>query len=684
MQYFKTLQCCKLRKTFLDAPVRIEEAVILQEPYGKNVFGRIRMVSQSRENIIAVIIRLTAYNVAKEELELEESRYIFQDMVFGPGEAFGEQIALPLPRDARSLDVALEKAVLEDGSVWNASGESEVEVSDQEKIEIPDRYFRKFQEKITGRFANIKALNSYYEEGDGFWQCTCGTAVSASREECPYCGNDRDAQKEFLSREGFLGVLKAIDSELNAEKDAALSGKLEAIGDPSAGGEENNRRLAEVKKQREEETRELLDEREELSAARANLEQAKMEFADRLRKLEADRKKLEEDRMELEREKEALSYEKSQLNKAKELVAKKAAVVLRKDPDSAEETAEDTLPEEAYEGADLGLENAFSRQFDATAAWMKEETDRSGSWEAQPEDEADRAGDDEEDYDEDFAGKPGEEAGLEEDPDGEDFDEEDLDDEDFDVDDLDEEDLDDEEGKGKKNTAKGAVGVLRAILTIMFLGAAVSAGYFGFQYYQQQTELRSLYETAVEKMNAGDAEGAIEDFYNLGSYKDSAVLCNRLIEEKNQKTYDEAYDLYENGKYDEAISLWDSLGTFKNSEEMIKEAQTAQRKEEEKEEEEEEKRKKKEESADESLLLEDGGVSGTDQEVYDEAYAAYERGDYQLAIEMWDTVKDFKDSAKMIEIAAAEWLMSESDDSSQGEAAVDEEAAPLIEENLGG
>lgn len=751
MQYFKTLQCCKPETAFLDAPVRIEEAAILQEPFGRNVFGRVRLASQTQKNIIAVIIRLSAYNVAKEELDLEEPRYIYQDMVIAPRETYGEDEPLPLPRDARQLDVVLEKAVLEDGTVWEASPEDEVSLLPQDDIAIPDQYLHKFQERIAGRFANLKALGAYYVEGDRFWQCTCRTAVSESNEVCPCCGNERAAQKEFLSEEGLAEVLSSIEEELQDEESAALADGMEKDVEQPAGADvdEERRQLEEERTRLSEEAEKLQTERQELSDARASLEQAQLEFSgtkasleqaqnelsetranleqaqlelsDRLRQLESDRKQLEEERAELEKAKEHLSYEKSQLDKAKALVAKQAAVVLHKGSDErtvvsgaeASETGagdisqpgardipqadagESAGDETRIESVDFKLENAFSRQIDASQAWMKEETDRSGEWETPPEEEYEGFSDDEEEYDEDFAGNDRQEASPEDgraaapadrnadqtdldedDLEDEDFEDEDFDDEDLDsYDDLDDEDEDDEDGH-RKSPRKDRGRVLRGIVTVMFLGAAVSAGYFGFQYYQQQTALRSQYEEAVELMNVGSYDEAIQKFYELGNYKDSSVMCNRLIEEKNQRTYDEAYELYENGGYEEAISLWDSLGTFKNSEEMIKEAQKALDAKQE-----EEQAALPSETGGEEVMLEDG-VSGTDQEVYDEAYAAYQRGDYQLAIEMWDAVKDFKDSAQMIEIAATEWLMSESGEESGGDLVSETETAPLIEETF--
>ena len=780
MQYFKTLQCYTPQKTILDSPIRVDEIAILQEPYDRNVFGRVQLANQSGKDVIAVIIRLRAYNIAQEELKLKDSRYIYQDMTIRSGESFGADVAIPLPKDTRNLSVFLEKAVLGGGAVWDAAEGREVDVPARDTIEIPDDCRKKFRQMAQSRLANPGALKNYYKEGDGFWICTCGAALSDGVETCPCCGNDRSSQKTFISEESLPRILDEIDRGLR-EEEQDFTGRISAFE----------------------------SEAKDLERKRIALEQAQQELSDQLRDLEAGRKQLKADReqLALEQEKltqdqeklmqdqEKLAAELKKLETAKVLLAQRAAAVMqqaankpepsgetKKEAEPVRKTAsaqapvpgegnapeeemipaakdtreeetipaaeniweeemapaaesaweeetvpaagssawqEDTIrpPKNAWEEETIRLgkdasedetisaakelageevfavpeefegeigrtddEDAFTRQMDAAmgaaAAWVSEDEARQEAWDTgQEETDSDAQVFPAEDYAEDIP--DAENTAVDDDEDDDEYDEDD----DYDLDDEEEDDTPAKKKKRKKGQA------LRGFVSILFLGAAVSAGYFGFQYYQQQTDLRSRYENGVEMMNAGQIDSAIEMFHSLEGYKDASILCSRLIEEKNQQSYDQAYDLYEAGEYEEAIALWDTLGTFKNSQEMMGEATKAL---EDKEEKERQEKEKEQQAAQEAPLLEEG-VSGTDEEVYSEAHAAYERGDYQLAIEMWDAVRDYKDSAHMIEVAGQEWLLSEADGAAAGEGAqeapaaaeaeqTEAETAPLIEE----
>ena len=655
MQFFKTLQSYKPGIAFLDAPVRIEEVSILQEPYEKTVFGRIRFINQTQENIIAVIVRLTASNIAREELPLENARCIFQDILIGGAKSFSANTPQPLPSDTRYLDAVLEKAVLADGTVWIASESEKVELLPQEKIEIPEQYLRKFQEKIDGRFATVGALESYYVEDEQFWQCTCGTALGAGTTVCPRCQNERSVQKEFLSEEGIAAVIDNIAEELQQEKEQAEAARA-AEEEEKARLEEKN--LSELEKERQklaEERRQLMEEKAELARQLAHeketmtrqlteekeafsrqvsgekealakqladgketlirrlseekeilKKQLASEKAELARQLAQEKERLDRQQKEQKEKEKQLEEEKQKLETAKALFAKQAAAFMKEEsgqgvrsaPAAAAQAIAQgveadrvvrrlnpetpaSIPENisVVPGEEMSSFRALDRQVDAVKAWSVTETEVT-SW----DDTADIGVETDDISEEGHAGENEQEMNVDDDNlderedqnggSGEDDASYDYPADTFDNDEEDEEEEEEDENSGSgKRKGKGNIG--GTILTLLFFAAAIAAGWYGFQYYQQQVDLRSRYESATELMNAGNYDAAIEAFYALNGYKDSDVLCNRMIEEQNQQVYDEAYEAYEAGDYQHAIELWDTIKGFKNADDMVDEAANA-------------------------------------------------------------------------------------------------------------
>ena len=72
------------------------------------------------------------------------------------------------------------------------------------------------------------------------------------------------------------------------------------------------------------------------------------------------------------------------------------------------------------------------------------------------------------------------------------------------------------------------------------------------------------YKKATKLYNNGEWDEAIEIFESLGSYEDSKDMVNAC-------NYEKATELYENKEYDEAIEIFESLGEYKDSADRIKE-----------------------------------------------------------------------------------------------------------------
>ena len=78
----------------------------------------------------------------------------------------------------------------------------------------------------------------------------------------------------------------------------------------------------------------------------------------------------------------------------------------------------------------------------------------------------------------------------------------------------------------------------------------------------------SKYNSAVALMNDGKYEEAIAMFEKMDGYKDSRSQCV-------EATYQEAVALMEAGKYDEAITAFETMDSYKDSAKKLEECQTA-------------------------------------------------------------------------------------------------------------
>lgn len=218
MEYFKKLQCYKPKKAIIDSPISIEEVALLQNSVDKDILGRIKFINRSQQSIIAIFIHLSASNIAGEPVPIEKERYIYQDMKIDSGELYGNKIPLHLPDDTRLLTVKLEKIVFENGEIWDASTGIECEYISQEEIDIPVYIIEKVQEELSLHFSHIEYIHYFYEEGQNFWECTCGKINSVLGDKCSFCGNSRQSQKEYLVQDKLIPLIAKKKHEVEDEK----------------------------------------------------------------------------------------------------------------------------------------------------------------------------------------------------------------------------------------------------------------------------------------------------------------------------------------------------------------------------------------------------------------------------------------------------------------------------------
>ena len=183
----------------------------------KNIFGRVKFINRSLQEIIAVFIDIEARNIADEIIPVEKERFIYQDMQIEPGELYGNKIPIHLPEDTRIFKVKLEKVVFANGDIWNCSSELECECIPQQEIDIPEEIVDRIENELMPHFEHMECIHYYYEAGENFWECTCGKVNGINNEKCTFCGNKKQSQEEYLSQEKLVPLIVRKKQEKQAE-----------------------------------------------------------------------------------------------------------------------------------------------------------------------------------------------------------------------------------------------------------------------------------------------------------------------------------------------------------------------------------------------------------------------------------------------------------------------------------
>lgn len=121
------------------------------------------------------------------------------------------------------------------------------------------------------------------------------------------------------------------------------------------------------------------------------------------------------------------------------------------------------------------------------------------------------------------------------------------------------------------------------------------------------------YKTGLELYNAGKYSEAISYFQSIGNYEDSLQLIAQAQEIINLPDYNKAVELYKSKKYDESIELLQKLGDFKDCQKLLVRAQ-------------------------ENIKLSD----------YNKAIALYKSKKYDESIELFQKLGNFKSSEEFI------------------------------------
>ena len=102
---------------------------------------------------------------------------------------------------------------------------------------------------------------------------------------------------------------------------------------------------------------------------------------------------------------------------------------------------------------------------------------------------------------------------------------------------------------------KKKTGLIIAIILVLVLLAGAAVGMYFWLDYKNTT----AYEDATAMLEAGDINGALTAFEDLGDYEDSAKMV------KNLKKYQQALKKLDAHEYDEAREIFENLGKFHDS-----------------------------------------------------------------------------------------------------------------------
>lgn len=140
------------------------------------------------------------------------------------------------------------------------------------------------------------------------------------------------------------------------------------------------------------------------------------------------------------------------------------------------------------------------------------------------------------------------------------------------------------------------------IVVILLLAVLAVGGYLGYRYLKNESPQEKQYREAKELLDDEEYDEAKVAFLELDGYKDSEEMALEADYRKAKVYYDEK-------KYYNALKIWEELGDYSDSKSMANKA-----------------KKKVKESG------------------YDDAVNAYEKGNYEEAIELFTIVQGYEDA----------------------------------------
>ena len=198
-------------------PVLLCGGTILKHIIKGTLVTQLKFKNLDDKTIIALKVKLSYYNPAKEKIYEDEFDYL--DLQVQRDTEFGSKTPIIIKNTAaRSFTVLVKQVVFDDGTVWNNNEQFNDAINSPQLIN--DVFHEEKMLEKTKEIFGEKAIylpNRY----DGLWTCVCGEINKDNEKTCYCCGNKYEKVFSF----DFTRLL----DELELEKKQLIEDKKEEI-----------------------------------------------------------------------------------------------------------------------------------------------------------------------------------------------------------------------------------------------------------------------------------------------------------------------------------------------------------------------------------------------------------------------------------------------------------------------
>ena len=216
MQYFDKVFINRPNNVELRAPIQLFETIIFKDNVDNEILLRDQFLNSGNQPVIAIFINIFMKNILGEDVPAPDGSpslsYTYQDICIPVNDTFGRKIPIALPSDVRRVTVLIDKAVLQDGTLWTSDSHNIVSIQEQEPLQLPDDFLESFDQ------ANDVKPVFYYTENESCWQCTCGQPNFLTSWECDNCGRQKEATKRSFSKETIIPLYEGYKEEKAREE----------------------------------------------------------------------------------------------------------------------------------------------------------------------------------------------------------------------------------------------------------------------------------------------------------------------------------------------------------------------------------------------------------------------------------------------------------------------------------
>lgn len=181
----------------LNCPISLESHALTKDNKTGKVFAQCKFQNHSANSVTAVYVSIACRDTLGTQID-GITNYAYLDLSVHYGVLFGDQNAIPLPNEARSFAVRVDKVAFSDGTVWqNTSGSamSRFEVLGKPIIDLGEAapiYRRALLDERLLSSDKVGAHDHLPHMSNAFKVCGCGKLMLPEENICLNCGADFD------------------------------------------------------------------------------------------------------------------------------------------------------------------------------------------------------------------------------------------------------------------------------------------------------------------------------------------------------------------------------------------------------------------------------------------------------------------------------------------------------------